>query len=415
MSSARATIILIVAGFVSLSAGSRSQATQDDGRLRQLLDRYAAGDFAGSVADAVGPGGAVAAAGLLSQLRNEAPKWISAQSDPAKAGLRAASFSLEAAGRLLDVQARVNEHDDAALAASLATVVAADNLVEWGCALMRPRSPAASDAERVWWLASVELLQHHGGGDSLLFGWGRLYSGAPHMPHAQAAIPNSPELALASAMAPVDGGERPADAMFYVIDGREEFSAADMREMALNEGRRRALVDRPIADPESYRLHQRATYAQGLQTAAKRLRLIEGDPRVSAHARVLLGAVALCFTGGRDAARQYFTAAPAAADADADVRFLAAFLTGRAFERDQRMADAAAAYRRALSIVPRSSSATMALAVAEWMTGGQAHAAHLIEDARQTELVTDPWEGFQTHAFDRWPVLLDQLHGALRR
>jgi hypothetical protein len=148
-----------------------------------------------------------------------------------------------------------------------------------------------------------------------------------------------------------------------------------------------------------------------LQTAARELQELEPVEETRAEVHLNLGAIALCFAD-RAKALEHF-AQIGQSPADSYSRYLGHFLTGRVHELRGERAEAEAAYRRALQVLPRMQSATTALAALLFTGGRRAEAAALIDQTLALPADTsDPWVDFQQGGRERWPDLIRQLRAS---
>lgn len=401
----------LVVSTTLLGAGTSSQTA----RLNAWLDNYARGAFDSTIKEAVGDASVGRAVALQHDIERDAKAWIASHHEPEdRARLVVATFAMDVAGGFLDSAPPIRERDRAGKDRDIALGRAAADLVETGCTVLRDTKFAGSAAERLWWETSVAFLLHHtraSGADTL---YGHAPPGrkrASHLKHAQERISNTPELAMAAAMEPKTTWF--TDVVFGGIQSRHSFSADDVRAVAAGEARAERLGrnDQGL-DLAAYRARISAGSIEAIQLVAKQLVPLEGHSEISAEVRLYLGGIAMCF-GGRDAARRYFS--DAASSPNRDIRFLAAFLTGRANEWDGRADAALASFQQAHDLLPNAPSATMALTLAKSAAADRTTAENLVDDSLHADVADDPWTQFSRRVgIDRWPELIATLRGAIR-
>ena len=95
--------------------------------------------------------------------------------------------------------------------------------------------------------------------------------------------------------------------------------------------------------------------------------------------------------------------------------YLGHLFSGWALARMRQTDDAVAAYRAALTVVPRARSATMLLAALLVMNHRLAEAEAIV-DAAMTETGTpdDPWRGYPLGGYRSYQGLIDRLREAIR-
>ncbi len=116
-------------------------------------------------------------------------------------------------------------------------------------------------------------------------------------------------------------------------------------------------------------------------------------------------------------AMRLFQEVDAAAPARADLRYLAALFAGGLHERGGRFEDAAAAYRRAGSIVPGAQSARVALSEALRRSGRTDESIQILRDAvaARRPPVVDPWWTYILEGADATAARLTRLLAEARR
>lgn len=153
-----------------------------------------------------------------------------------------------------------------------------------------------------------------------------------------------------------------------------------------------------------------------LPVAAEFAQVAAAHPEVRAEADVHIGYLAI------RAARPDAALAPldtARESDDAYVRYLAEYFTGRALDALARPLDAAAAYRRALFVVPNAPAAAALLAVSVFGGGDTAERenAHRVLEAANaaSPRPLDPWDWYWYGDARLWPTYMDRLRQDLRR
>jgi hypothetical protein len=334
-------------------------ASGSDPLAMPLLERYASGEF-----DAVA--GELATltdfSNIYKDLRRNAPAWIDANgaSDRDRRRLAAATFALEAArvGALYDWK-RVQRF----IRADLIYWRPPAELVEWGCALMRETPP--TPIEQTWQLAALAVASRAQDFEFLI---GSPWEGRAnakdeyaHLEHAAQRFPREHRFLLAQGIA---------------IEWRLFPSA------------------RTPGAPEMLRIFAN----------------LRNDPRVGPEALMRSG-VHRFRTGDRGLAELELREAEDRAT-DPFVTYLARFYLG---QMARGAADAEAAYRGALTAVPRAQSATFALALLLAKRGVRSEGAALIDASLQQPHAVDPWRSY-ADADDRfWPVHIAALREAIAR
>jgi tetratricopeptide (TPR) repeat protein len=256
------------------------------------------------------------------------------------------------------------------------------SLVEWGCRLIR--KDAVSDAERTFHLASVALGQ--GARDrGLLFDDGGALPRWDHLKHARSRFPDEPRFQLAQVW--LTAGE-PVLGERYMSDF--ELAGTDHVGFLRVGGRRR--IDGEI----------------------RRLEKLAAVPSIRHEALVLAGFLHVARNRLGPAQAAFREAAHA--DAEPFVRYLAQFLLGRTFARQERVDDAAAAYARALEVIPHAQSAALARAALLFQAGNVDTALALVNHSFAARpRPQDPWRLFGYGDFRRLPQYLERLRAELGR
>jgi tetratricopeptide (TPR) repeat protein len=94
--------------------------------------------------------------------------------------------------------------------------------------------------------------------------------------------------------------------------------------------------------------------------------------------------------------------------------YLAQFFRGVALEQASDRAEAIAAYRAALAVMPRAQAASFALASLLFLQDGRDEASALIDAAIQLPTAPDPWRSYQSGDFRLWSERVSALRKALR-
>jgi Flp pilus assembly protein TadD len=96
------------------------------------------------------------------------------------------------------------------------------------------------------------------------------------------------------------------------------------------------------------------------------------------------------------------------------LRYLLGLFEGRAHDREERLDDPIAAYRRAVTAVP-GQTAQLALASALARSGRQAEALEMVQTAvRSGPAPPDPWARYGQGDMRMWPGIAGALEAALR-
>jgi tetratricopeptide (TPR) repeat protein len=153
-----------------------------------------------------------------------------------------------------------------------------------------------------------------------------------------------------------------------------------------------------------------------LAVAGEFAKLADRYPSVRAEAHVHIGYLAI------RAARPDAAIEPLATAATSDdpyVAYLAAQFTGRALEMLERRADAMAAYRRALAIVPNAPSTATLLAAQLFLSDntGDREEAHAVLEAAgaASPRPADPWDRYWQGDARLWSIYIERLRTGLRQ
>jgi tetratricopeptide (TPR) repeat protein len=353
----RRVAILPVVGVILVCLGSGRPSARTV-PVPAMLDRYASGDFDGVLAE-------LAALrdydGLLKGLRHDGPAWIEAggPADRERRALAAATLALEAA--------RADEWNDWKWIEDLDHGLQALHwrpaplLIKWGSDVFL-HDEVPRPIERWWQLAAVAVAERAEDPEFLTSNHFEGTLANPQdeiafLPHLRQRFPNEPRFTLAHAI---------AIEWVWASEARSIFDQ------------------------------------------------LKDDEEVGAEATMRLGAVALRRRQFADAVKQLDRADQMTRDAC--VVYLARFFKGQALERQQRLADAEAAYRGALAVVPHAQSAAVALAALLFKSGQRQESGQIVSEmfaARPQP--ADPWREY-THADDRfWPRLIRRLHGEIHQ
>jgi tetratricopeptide (TPR) repeat protein len=256
------------------------------------------------------------------------------------------------------------------------------HVIEWGCRLVRRGPP--SEAERLWHLASVSLIE--GARDTgLLIAPGRRPGLTNHLGHAHARFPADIRFPFSDAVAHESGvGER----------GRDEPWEP---EAAL---KRRA----PFESLAKLELLRRTNIRRYLE----RLRQVEADPTVGVEAQLRAGRLLYIL----HEPAQSITAFNEVLKRSDDPFFvhLAYLFSGRSYEQLGERDRASTAYRQALEAVPGAQAASMHLA-AILAADGRPTEAYAVMKSSCALQPRDPWRVYGYGSFRFWP----QHVAALRR
>jgi tetratricopeptide (TPR) repeat protein len=236
-----------------------------------------------------------------------------------------------------------------------------------------------------------------------------------YLREALARFPRDPRLILARAE-----GRESIETRCSVLFCRDE-----MTPEVLDDLRRRANVTPPEGiGPDSVRarwIHETAVanlraFDRLQPVAAEFAAAATAHPEIRAEASVHIGYLAI------RAARPDAALAPlatAVGSADSYVRYLGEYFTGRALEAMGHRSEAIAAYRRALSVVPNSPSASTFLAAQLFVSDDGAEreeAFHVLHAANTSwPRPVDPWDLYWYGDARLWPVYMDRLRQALRQ
>lgn len=357
--------IAATASFIFGAAGIVVPAIQlDRPTVVDLLERYDRGDHDGAVSAFRN---AQDARALARQLDRSAELWAARPGSPdtvERRRLVAAVFALELASLRRDTYFDFLRE-----------------AIEKACARLRQGRTTA--AERLWHLAVVAIAS--GAKDKALIlgeapSWAReVVSGGSryfaHADHAARRFPDEARFRFAEAVV--------ADFPGLVEPNRDAPSVVNA--IAKERGLRSIQALKPFLD----------------------------DPAVGAEAHLRTGHLYYCLANPRTAASHFQTALQRSHDPY--IQYLSHFFVGRMFETSGRRVDAATAYRNALSVLPQTQSATMALAATLFLDQKPNEAYELLDASFTAQhRPVDPWRVF-AHGDHRFlPQLVAELRAHIR-
>jgi VWFA-related protein len=235
----------------------------------------------------------------------------------------------------------------------------ASDLIDWASSVIRHGPP--TEAERLWHLAGIGLLQRFGSG-----GLG------PHVQFALGRFPEEPRLILARALA--------EDLQLWPQKRNEKAFSVDQHRLFRLQARYREAAD---------------------------------VPAVSAEARIRLGYIELR-RGRVPEAHALFEAA--GDPSEPFLKYLRHLFRGQAFEAAGQLDDAEASFRAAYDTVPLAQSATLSWAATLTALGRDAEAASLVNRMlRVSAAPVDPWTLYVPSEWRFWDLWMDELRKAARR
>jgi tetratricopeptide (TPR) repeat protein len=339
-----------------------------------LLDRYGRGDYAAFTP----PRSPLDLQRMRQGVMHDGEPWIKRGSgrETRRRALVVASVALELARASVDIDWGEGRQ-----------------LIEWAAEILR-QGPA-DDAERLWHLAAVALMQRASDSELLLKqqkqAWPRFEAESRFL------------LALAVMLEgdtwpDPDRGE-PWDTNDAALQEAFESSAA----------RRAARVGgSPELRAKAYE-YQRRTRMRAAITLLEDLSNVDA---IRGEVILRLGFLHLRLHHSEIAIEQ-FDEVPTLTK-DPYLLYLAHFLTGVAREQDGDRANAMVSYRAALVAMPRAQSASVALASLLFIGNGRDEAAKLIDAAIATPIAEDPWRSYQTGDARFWSERLLALREAIR-
>jgi Flp pilus assembly protein TadD len=336
-----------------------------------LLERYAAGDFDGVVAE-VARG--VKLSDLLNQLEETAPRWIEAGGAAPERDRRqlvASVLALEAARLGFRESWKIHTPGHGGTGSDVGEYVSWQppaKLLEWGCALWRAHERPLP-LERTWQLAALSVAELIGDPEFLIGPGRRQINNFAeefiHLRHVRARFPDEPRLQLAEGLL-VEWQTFPG------IGGQPLRAAKTVYEQLRD--------DQDVGAEATLRLGQIEARSREDDAAIGRFERVESMTR------------------------------------DPWLLYLARYFKGAALERKRRPVEAERAYRDALAAVPRAQSASLSLSSLLFRSDRRAEASSLVDEmfaAKPTPV--DPWRQYIT-ADDRfWPQLITRLRSEIRR
>ena len=245
--------------------------------------------------------------------------------------------------------------------------------IEWGCRHVRA-TPPGSEAEHLWQLGSIALLQAGAGMlPTTQFAEGHVAQ------HAPARVPASSRIRLG-----------------VLID--------EERGLPMLPPKRPGLPEIP---PETVKRFQ--SRAADL---VKRYVELMSAPDVADEVRLRLSAFQYQL-GSLDSAIEGF--APLRKSSDPFIAYVASFLTGEAARRLGRDGGALTAYRQALSIAPNAMSASLALSATLAGASDIDGAIAAVSVAATTKAPLDPWRVYAYGSGRHWLQLREGLRLEMRR
>jgi hypothetical protein len=360
----------------------------------RLLDAYAAGQFAASL-EPIARMSSDDAAEYRQQLTTAAGlKWI--DRTPGAGPRRAfvvAAFALEAEAVLVE--------------RGLWTAATGEKpcpgrcVIEWACTLLRLRGEP-DKPERAWMLGTIALA---GGVRNWTFLLSPLTPPRPrtrtqgHVLHALERFPNEPRFKLARALA-IASRHAVTSEMTAPRQGQRILPAA---------GRMPNIVITGPGGPPEYLedlLRPNTDYAESELSPLTR------DPVVGAEAQMRL---AYLYLHSRDYELAVKAGRAAAeASADPDVKYLAHYVAGQAWQGIGELAAAEAQYQAALEARPRAQSASLALA-ALLHARGEANTAYelTVASIEARPPAPDPWRQFMYGDYPRLPQWIAEIRKAI--
>lgn len=296
--------------------------------------------------------------------------------------------------------------------------------VSWACALLRqPPAAAPSDAERLWYVASVAALEEVGGWQLLVTGktaytsWvGELQKHeAPsgHLEHALARFPDEPRLRLAQ-VEERDIETRGLGSLRHDVMNSGTIRSDEVEPATLAELKRRAADTRDQRDQASAattleRLGRLPAIANGYAALSK-------YDAIRAEVELGFGYVAARL-GSANAAVEHLGTVPNFTT-DPLLLYFSHFIRGWALGRDHKGSDAIAAYRQALLLRPND-RATATLLSSELFLSDRVdqrlEAFQILDAANKTEPAADDvWTEFRQGDARRFPEFIRQLREALK-
>ena len=406
-----------VALALSLATGvtdsSTVQAQTTNVSLTQALDRYEAGDRA--VLDAIAR--IQDGTALFSNLEKYGPKWTKAlgESKKPKRLLVMATFALEAAGNSA-------VRSDAAL-----------RLIEFGCDRLRPPHGPAQPlpAERLWHQAALGVLEAKGNYFSVmahLWHLNRRFKDEPRAQLARAWMKQAEWEAIPGELA---GMSMPFDVIRQPGMSRPTFAYR----AAMNAGLAPAFYGNggfglaglflagpfgpkgpgTTSRPRDITTSIWSRPEQKINVAGRVIREYEKaltEPSIAPEAHLRLGY--LYYVSGKTELSRFHLAEAQRTNTAPDQLYLIEVFNGWGEEREGRLEEAEAAYRRALLHLPFGRTAVTWLATLMQGQGKLDEAQKIIDESLSaTHKMSDPWPLFGQGDFRHWAPTMEQLRGEL--
>jgi tetratricopeptide (TPR) repeat protein len=339
-----------------------------------LLERYSRGDFAAFTP----PRTPLDVERFRQALEHDAASWLGGGDarTERRRHLTAATIALEAAHASIDLSWAQGRQ-----------------LIEWGSALLRKAPP--DEAERRWHLAALSVIQGAYDNELLVeqqkLAWPR-FQGEPRF--------------LLALLVRVEGDTWPDPDRGEPWDnddaGLETAHQMDAARRSLRQSRQPDLREKAFEYERRTRMRQTIEALEDLSNAVA----------IRPDVVLRLGYLHLRLQHVEIALEQFEEVL--GTTEDPFLLYLAHFLGGVAREQQADRANAIAAYRAALAVVPRAQSATFALASLLFLGDTREEAARLIDAAVTVPVADDPWRGYQAGDFRLWTARLSALREVLR-
>jgi tetratricopeptide (TPR) repeat protein len=427
----------IAAGSCTIALGAmdnalwRSIQSPEAGSLVTLLDMYDRGDYEGAVKRLQQINGPRDLDRLDADLSDHAQSWIGAfaGSRRRRRAFVAGAVALEITRALTSREALLTDR----LGSHFVNPAALPKL---GRLITEQTSPV-DDLEHHWVLACLATWQDWDRKARIVEAWNvpqpgwALLLGRPQliqMSKVQTAVGPGGFLGQALHRFPSEARLLLAQAEGHeVIETRcsARYCNDEMTPAVLDDLRSRAKTEPPpvhnwpaqqLRDIHATAIANLAAFDRLLPMAADFAGLASDYPSVRAEANVHIGYLAI------RAARPDAALTPLATSMTSDdpyVRYLSEHFTGRALEALGRRAEAIAAYRRALVIMPNALSTSALLASQLFLSDDAAerNEAHTILEAANAAAPrpTDPWDAYWQGDARLWPVYMDRLRQGLRQ
>lgn len=367
----RTALLVVAALSLGLTLQTRTPAPHP---ASAILDQYAQGEYDRAIRVTLKSGTWRTLAAFRGDFERDAVEWTRAEGAGSEARRRliAGTLVLDVAHTVYDGLQTREDLGTLPLMRSQWTPVGAawvdlKPLIEWACALLR-KSRTPAPLEREWFLASIQVFRDYEDNDAGIFVHTGITPGEGHTPgHLGHAVDRFPDVSWFRVVA----AERKTGRLASAVAGRH--ALLDECRQTTHEDRCRELPD--------------------LLQAQRDLSALDSDSSVRAEVDLDLGSLAFVL-GQRDRAREYFQDV-APSTSNPCLMYLGHFFEGWVDDTAGRRADAKAAYRAALAVVPRAQSASTALASLLWLDGQAIEATRLVEDAVSGPTpVDDPWNAF---------------------